>query len=383
MFDRLDVKSKQAMVDSIVQSDFPVQLVPDLFLTDDKFLITFMKHHNISSELMTPIYASLKGEEYKEKYEQAFIAATGYSSLEEYIQNEIVLNEKDDPISKLTQIAAIRLNTMKQLKQHGIDNMEVIINEYCVNQQLVHSGGCGEDKIHIYTFPKTTSKERYRTSLHEERHAEQDKAVAEGDITSFPDVDIYSKEKLLREALNYGYYLYNYFSLGIEYDADFTAEKHIQELELGEVSDADVDKDIRYKKSYERKDLDGNVMHIDDLFELVVNREMATSKSEDVKEFLLEEYPILYYQYNIDDKYGFRKKTPSELMDCLQGEHKEIYVGLIKSSITPLKDKHSWENIEEYEALLRDEDLPEHIRAEIAPIVEIYKSMHIDVSKKV
>ena len=383
MFENMDSKSKQAIIDTILQEDFPVQLIPTQILTDDYFLAAFMKYHNMDKNLMAAVYASLKGDEYKSNYETALASATGYSSLEEYIQHEIVLNEKDDPISKITQIAAIRLNTMKQLKEHGIENIEVIVNEYCVDQQLGHSGGCGEDQIHIYTFPNTTSKERYRTSLHEERHAQQDKAVAEGDITTFPDADVYSKEKLLREALNYAYYLYNYFSLGIEYDADFASEKHVQELEKGRAKDGDVDKAIRYKKTYIRKDLDGNAMHIDDLFEIVANREMASTKSEDVKEFLLEEYPILYHQYNVDEEHGFRKKTPSELIQGLYGEHKDTYIGLIKSSITPDKDKHSLRNIQEYERILMEEELDEALREELSSIVQEYKQRHTEVSKNV
>ena len=118
----------------------------------------------MDKDLKMAVYASLKGTEYKDKFEEVFCSATGYSSLEEYIENEIVLDEKNDPVSKIVQIAAIRLNTMKMLKQKGIDDMEVIVNEYCVDQRMQHSGGCGDDKIHIYTFPGTTSKERYKTA---------------------------------------------------------------------------------------------------------------------------------------------------------------------------------------------------------------------------
>lgn len=383
MFDTMNSNVKGEIIDIILSANFPVELIPNEILCDDQFLVKFMKYHNMDKNLMTAVYASLKGEEYKGKYEDVLASSTGYSSLEDYIQHEIVLDEKNNPISKITQIAAIRLNTLKQLRSHGIEDMTVIVNEYCVDQKLLHSGGCSEDVIHIYTFPHTTSKERYRTNLHEERHAHQDKAVRDGDITSFPDVDIYSKEKLLREALNYSYYLFNYFTLGIEYDADYTAEKHIQTLEGGECKDEDIDKSIRYTRTYTRKDLDDKAMHIDDLFELVMNREMDGAKSEDVKEMLLDEYPILYYQYNIDEEHGFRKKTPSELLEGLQGEHTEIYLGLIKSSITPNKDKHSLENIEMYETLLRDENISEELRAKITPIIETYKSMHIDIRKKI
>jgi hypothetical protein len=268
---------------------------------------------------------------------------------------------------------AIQFYGMKRLHNLGID---IAVNVFQIDEKMTNMGSNDERSIclcineDVKTIPQII-----QTLNHEIEHAVQDRDVSRGDIINDNDVDVYSKDRILREILGNEYYLDNYGVISYEFDADFKAS--IKTAKLLELFDYVFEKNVEDIKTNAKNAVKHANKNVDYYFEIerspdkfmkdvplneIFERNMEKKRQRDIDGFkrILKAYPIVEYEYNIAP--NFKRKTIEELvanLDSASTKEMGIYYNLLVSRIDDRKEYEQdiEENVEHLERLQENNNL--------------------------
>lgn len=253
---------------------------------------------------------------YTEKHENKLLGLlkTDAKSLEEYIYSI-----KDKKNITLIEAFAIEYYGKKTLAKYGKEETR-IINLFGFEEFSDQSFGKYNSRtknITIYTQRSCQSvKEILETLHHELAHSIQFDLVKAGDIDIDDDIDLYSKDIILKNELPL-YYKNNYWSISYEFDAEFRAMMMSNELYGTQeafnysidrlydkvVKEKNKGKEISYKDTNIRE-YRGKEYPIDDLF-----IDMFSKLPYDKAKEYYDEYPTIKYSYDINLDEGNKHVT--------------------------------------------------------------------------
>lgn len=268
----------------------------------------------------------------------------------------------------LLEVFAFELYAAKELKKHNLSSK---VDVFAYDLKMENMGSHDPKLLKLYISGEANSVLKMTLILnHEIEHAIQEENIKNGDIVKEYDVDIFSKDRILRTLLGKEeYYNANYGIISFEYDAEFKAHmktakmfglvdviyEHQNDLRImkenakktvryakGEVSDND------YAFDMERKNPNGFYENLNELFEEKMEMVRIRNKSEYLK--ILKDHPIIRYEYNCEG--CFERKSIKELVDCLdKSDKKGIYYNLLRVRID--QNKEYEEDIEENVEIMR------------------------------
>lgn len=370
------------IAERLVHSSIEIDYIPYMIIYSQAFIDEYFSQG--SPGMKKIMFDCLNSMYYNHNHEYDFlrIVKSNQCTIEDYIKEQLH-NGKDD---KFFHIIAVHLYTAKRLDQKGIEDYRICINNYNPDKQNITHGSYHKNVIYIYCTPGRTLHKMVHASEHEIEHADQEKNRHYLFIENDPDIDIYTKDKFLKQYED-DYYDRNYSCISYEYDADFKARMTIHNLETKQslfhqlrrfilkAAKKEVDvitqikKDIPYAQTAVREYPEGTFVSLDEAFEIVLKKEYQKSIEE--KKFpsfratLANNYQIILYEYVVTEN-DIHRKTIPELIDCLYRAKtdftEEIYKYLIASATDPRKHKNYKDNLKELEALAIDEELPQKIK---------------------
>jgi len=396
-------QSQKYLLEELKQSNIGARELPDEFLALPGVAASRLKFWE--SNKAAAIEQIFQTQGFNPEAEAAFLRTTNCSSIEEYVAANVANPGRKD--SDIVQLAAIRLYTYKKLHEQGIDDIDVVLNSYDILDPKTTGRFEHQDNrrpsIEVNVRSHLPCNQILKIMLHEAEHAIQDHNITNANIDKDADIDTYAKDHFL-SSHDPQYYEDNYRNISFEYDAEFRAElenrrlkekgapapenKNLFEMlrsrilsiasrERSSLSQIQSNVARRYSLVRKRKDENGSLDTLDNLFEKKLNEELANGNYEEIMKELNERYPILTYQYNITPQ-GATKKTPQELIEGLDGAKDEkeiaIYTGLIRSSMNIQKDSNAEKNMERYQGLLDSPSLPLDVRRTIKDSLAAAKS---------
>lgn len=356
------------------------------YLIQDKKLVEMYKSKH-EPEMPDAVVDALCMGKYDEQKAKDFFESIGVSSIDELVEK--TANDPNFKISDAARLASYNVFALKKLHEYGIDDVKIALNQYDFFRSYA---GCYLHETKTLTMYDTIINvggvDPYYTIAHECNHAKQYVDREKMDFDAEPDVDLFTKDYFLREVMGNEYYQLNYPNESHEFDADYKASREIYDMispkkDLYEIMKAKIAKKaydekliidkvqyrIAYAFSRTRKNLDGTVMHLDDLVEIELNKKLKTSPS--FKEFekeVQEKYPLLALEYELGPR-GVRKKTPKELVHDMNrsksDEEYNVYRGIIKSSMDIRKSKNFEGNMRAYERMSGSPFVPYDIRCDL------------------
>lgn len=324
----INIELKNKIVTSIIDSECPIKIIPSSILHDKTYISEYCKRNwdLLNDDLF---YAIMNASCFYEKLEEILLEELRVNSLEEFLKNKFFkehnLSSKKELKIELIDLVVARLYTLKLLDKNKTYLNELLENPYretILTNEEETKGSYFEGIIEVFPFLISTIKELVETSSHEAYHAIQDNHIKTGNILVDPDVDVYSIDAFLREAIGEEYYIKNYTRIGIEHDAQVKAlidikniegaqakKKHVSSLMsvIEQLSKEENDKleqisaDSGYWYLTSRFIDDYHTMDMFELFEDVVN--MKYRKAQDKKAFvdeLISKYPIFGYILKFD-----------------------------------------------------------------------------------
>lgn len=353
-------------------------LIPLTYFDFDSLASSYdlIEKHCKSESAATFLYNKISyynSKNYNEYDERMLIEFLGdeysHCSCVEDIIKELYYKGKTRDNMNLFEMFSLNLYAAKTLKKNNIDmyvdvfNYSTKITEYgsCDNKRCLLN--ISANNINVFKMVQTLN--------HELEHAIQFECVKKGDIIKDYDIDLYSKDSIMKEILGKDYYKKHYNKISFEYDAELKAS--LRTIKLFDLVDLDFDhnNDVSIMKSNARKSIaqaeryvysngyeqnnSRNLFYsLDEWFET----EMDILRISDNKKYneLLDSYPIIKYDYNWKNNCIFKRKTILELVDDLDKaslkREKGIYFNLLKCRIDPYKSVDVRENIEELISLL-------------------------------
>lgn len=387
-YDVMSKEEKELLLDCALYYKCPIGRLPDAWLQDRKVLEIFRQGGLL--EVDDSVIEVLCSKQYSEDLEKRFAQAYGVEDIEGFIREKTMTSIDILKVPLEARLASQKLSMQKELHTHGVDDVSICINMSYLG--LGTRGGYSKINNTIY-IPGSTShyatEESYYVGYHESDHAIQEHNVRTGSFTKDGDVDIYTKDHFLRDVLGQQYYTQNYVNISSEFDADLKAQIRMNNIRCGSSTNIydvlkrkvasraveleqvleDITTQLAYSHSSTRKDLNGNVMHIDDLVEIELEKKMASCATfEEFQTFIDTNFPLLGKEYHLSPD-GIRKKTPQELVECMDKaetlEEYEIYDGLIISSMDSRKNNNASQNIETYMEMASDSRTPNDIRVSL------------------
>ena len=372
---------KNAIVDYISnnfydEKDFIVSLVKEGYVP-----ITYVSSHALMflSELrdlyknneevykyIDSNYLGYDSDRFCEEEEKKLLRIMGYKYKEcEKIEDIFVIMKKSklkrDNMS-MVELLALQLYAAKELSKNGISKR---INVLSYSRDKGTLGMQQGDEILLYIHGyKNDIVNMTLTLVHEIEHAIQFKNIDSGNIIEDNDVDLYTKDVILRLLMGENYYNENYTYMSYEYDASFKSNIKVAKLfgliDIDYVNkdlyvfDENAEKALSYAKKENEYDMNmqRNITYdINSLFE----REMKELKENDLGRYasIFFSCPIIKYEYHYDE---FRRKTIEELVDeldsCKTKKDMGIYFNLLKNRLNSDKeDVCVCNNIEEIKRL--------------------------------
>ena len=375
---------EKTAVQIIVDSNLKPSLVPAKILHSPCYLTAYLKSKGYDQNVIDSVIAAMNDEPYTPEQETEFLSAlkTKHRSLNQYLNKEVVQeNLNEDYIIKL---AAIKLHAKKMLLRTGAQEVPITFNNYIPTSTMGNVSGEYDDSVDtIKAFVTPDSrrcKEVFTVTIHETIHKIQFYHMRHARLDLDSDVDVYSKDEMLRVYLGEDYYIKNYFQISYEVDARYNEdlEKYkirrdsTKELYLymkNKVLDVASQNrralkqiDVRNASLYgmQRKH-DHKTLYLDQLFDKVLQDKYESAKSEGTLPSFLKELrstaPIILYEYSITED-ECRRKSIEEIVDCYltvtDKIKKNIYANLIKSYVNYQKHREYEKNIRYIKLLLCD-----------------------------
>lgn len=341
-------------------------------------------------------------------YEDEQLLLKYLNSKNSTIEEELVnMYEKgyDRYTMSLMQMLSISFYIKKRLKEFDISGLKVNLFKYFQRHDgRVLSGLYRPNEILLGISNYTGSIYSMIATLHHEMfHAIQIRDMSRCYIFNDEDIDIYYKDRILREFLGDEYYTLNYKYLKEEYDAEFKAmietvklfgKKDVLFFELAEyVREELTNKEVflasKEKVMFENtsyRTWNRKRYHIDNLFDNIIKYINKNINNIDLDEFNYT-YPFLKYEYIFKDNRFVKRSVKNlvKLLDMSEDETKrKIYAAIIKNKINVNKCLNALENRYQVELMIFD-DLKESTKEYLIKILNEKTrkdQKYIKVSKK-
>lgn len=345
-----------------VFSSLRLEDLPKDALENKKILTHYVKDEN-ERNLIHNIVTSIS---YSKENETKLLGMfdNRFNSVEELINNMYYNenNKRRDDMS-IYEILAIQIYAQKYLKKKNINTCDINMFKYSNETHY------GTSSMYSYTHTLGVMNHNHtiiqliRVLHHELAHVEQRELIHNMDIKADRDVDLYTKDNLLKICNievkdNFVYYNGNYSYLSVEYYAEYNSFLETSKL-FGkdnvcydkfkldtkslpeEFSDMIVDNEMpSYYYDVNRKNHQGEVIHINDLVELHLD---SILKDEELREKIKKEAPLILYEYDISKDEVPRRRTIEELINLLNNseseKEKDIYLMLLINRFDGRKEK--------------------------------------------
>ena len=284
------------------------------------------------------------------------------------------------------EMLAIQLYAAKELKKN---NVNVVVDVFAIDSKMKDLGNYNGTKIELFINSNNNDVvEMVNTIVHEVEHVIQYKNIEEGRIDKDSDIDIYSKDKILRELLGDNYYYTNYGNISFEFDAAF--KSYIKTAQLFNLIDEENDADLyeRMQKKY-HKVIDYAYFKLEEtgyyqdalrlsgdaLNSLFENEMRKLRKNNFGKyEYIISRYPIIKYEYNVKD--CFERKSIEEIIEIIDSSDNKqdigIYFNIIKTRLDLVKEYyHIEESVEEIKRLYSYNKYNNHTQKILENLVKI------------
>lgn len=346
----------------------------------------------IPFESLEQIAPYLESKEVEELYEKIYFNQSYVYSKEDEIRLLKCLGSKFDSIEdelaylqsisktkkdlSLTQMLALAFFAKKDQYKKGIENCKV--DTYVYGPSKTNLGAYGGSKLRLYNGHDESIHGMVETIIHENNHAKQKIDITTLDITSDPDIILYTKDEIIRTVLrnycHFDYYMENYWAISFEYDTELKSQMEALKvlrlegelLHKGEDVSTLVDRESLTRFGAERnkysltahRSFDGQDYLLDDLFEYCLNICVRTGII-DIEE-LMKQYPIIKYEYDISSS-PVKKYDVKELVSSYKQANeldKEVYKSIFRCRLDPLYNSSYMEDIDLFmETIKGDEEL--------------------------
>ena len=343
---------ESSFIDSLVKNGYiPLTYVSSNVLYKSYFMLD---GHTKNKALWN--YITIRGCGYNSKHynpndEKFLLQQLGkkYTSCKT-VEDAIVLMHKQnltrDRMS-LQELLCLQLYAAKTLHENGLHKVVDVLAVYQKTDSLgMYDGSTVSLGI---TGENSTILDMIKTLHHEIEHVMQELYIKNAKINADKDIDVFSKDEILKMILGSNYYSRNHHNISFEFDAEFKAyiktalllglddSLKTEALDKNTILTYALEKleDTDYFQTYRR-----DVCHkINFLFET----EMNNLKKYDVDLFnqYIREYPIVKYEYIIAS--NFTRKSVKDLVDNIENTDSKqemgIYFNLLKSRLDPSKEE--------------------------------------------
>ena len=287
------------------------------------------------------------------------------------IEEELVsMYEKglDRYTMNLMQMLSLSFYIKKRLSEFGLSDLKINLFAYFQkNSERLLSGLYRENEIMLGINNYNGSIYSMLATLHHEMfHAIQIRDMKSVRIFNDEDIDIYCKDRVLRDFLGETYYKDNYKYLKEEYDAEFKAmietvnlfgKEDVLFFELAnfvkeELSNEELLLTSKNKVAFEDtsyRTIKGKKYHLDVLFDSLIKGINERIDTIDLDE-LFYTYPYLKYEYKYEDDTLIKRDMANLvfLLDLTKNETRQkIYLSIIKNRININKCFDALKNKEE------------------------------------
>ena len=399
-----DYEYNKDFIDSLIEN----KKIPIGYVTSNVLLAStsFLKEYENNDDLYKYIYMNIDGydsKDYKEADERFILKHLGIDykkckSIEEAIRVMYYNNVTRTDMS-LIELLAVQLYAAKELNKNGIDKR---VDVFAFDFKMSSLGTCSDKMVNLMINGEAdTILDMVNVLHHEIEHAIQEKNIRTCNISQDADIDVYSKDEILRDLLGKDYYDDNHNRISFEFDAEF--KSHIKSAKLFELVDIIYEKDkdflimeenaiktVEFSKDitseseyFQNLERDANCRCLNELFE----EKMRELYNKDRKKFstYIQKYPIIGYEYNFEC--GFRRKSIKELVDSIEKtadkKEKGIYFQLLKSRLNNNKEKYS-DILSSYSSLVKlreDQSYSEITKRIIEKLIETYGSYEFNKYK--
>ena len=402
---------KEKIIEAIIDTKLPPSMIPTKIIQDPTFLERYCSHIGIQGEEKDALIEVLSTQYYSQDLERKLSSILGHDSLDRTISTEILNNPQLNDVASqygsrdkskdIVLLAAIKLNAVKMLHSKGIHDIEIDMNVPKARGAITPAANYNHEakRIRIFTSPLVGIQEHAKSIIHEVDHAIQDQNLRTNNIKEDPDIDFYAMDRVIRmisdETTCHDYYVDNTYTISYEYDADYKAAIYTYNLKnmdkpqdqlLNDLKDeirgrkeksqtilAEIESTTPYKLDRSRI-YSGKRMDIEDAFRTAVESTIERKPTlwQKIRAKIDTDFPILKFKYSFEDG-RVHKLTPEELVERLSEtvdeKDREVYMGLIRNSMSPRKDRDSEKNIETCKRLTEDPSIPIDIRGDVKSIL--------------
>ena len=357
---------KSLIVSNLLESRCPVKIVPSSIISSRTYIKDYcLYNRDLANGVL--FHKILNANEYDPMLEKALKYSLDFESIEEFLRNRFI-KEKEVRDSTwnidLIELVVSKLYILKLLETNKTKINEFTNNTYTEDVLENDSKTYGRyvpslKLIELFPFMINTLRGYVVASSHESYHAIQDRNVAQGDIFADPDIDIYSMDQFLRETLGEKYYEDNYYTIGIESDAETKAQIDATKIEgpkaeresfenlkntiekLGK-KESDTLSQIKSNIPYfyiMTRTHNGSRTKLTTLFTDIINEEYEKAEDkEKFKEEILSKYPI--FKYTLSWGPHIKIKQPKNYITDLENANAFdalVYIQLIVNSFNDLR----------------------------------------------
>jgi len=346
-----DEKRSATVCSLINKGIIPVGYVPFDFFLENGNKLAKIYPSNIDSFYIGNMIIADTSKHYYDEYEKKLLEALPNEykkckSVEDVIG--VMLNESKSRYNvSLIEMYAMFVYTSKNLNKNGIFSS---VNVSDIDLSMRKFGANNSGRLALYINGNNNSAFGMISTLnHEMEHSIQDARIRNGDIVNDYFVDMYSKDYVLKQLIGDEYYKNNYSRISFETMAEYNGLVKTFRLMYKDSKNVDAEKKAVYEtvvdmgeKGYqygpdrEYGNL-GDTKNIHDLFEEEMNK--CFEKDEEKFYKLLDEYPIIKYEYNYNNE--FERKSIRELVRDFEnsnGEDKKVYHRLLLSRVDANKE---------------------------------------------
>lgn len=256
----LTEEERKIIIDTIFDLDIPATMVPNGILKDPLYVKKYCEVYQLTEDDERMINGTINTKNYDAELENDLVSSLGYNSLDEFVAFEIISNpcmqNRDqkyfnrDYKNDLVSLLAIKMRALKKLNEAGIYDVDYKINTVYqsndVRNRNVVRNAVWNDKdkslscylnVHAPSLNlNTTLKSLSFYTIHEVAHARQIQNMKTKNFDEDPDIDLYAMDQMIRfinsrETNSESYYMQNNKFYSLEFDAEYSAEIDLYNLQ--------------------------------------------------------------------------------------------------------------------------------------------------------